>query len=127
MGGGITVRVDARVGRVHAVADALKQVAAALDAGAVVVMFPEGALSRTGNMLPFGRGVERILKLTTTAVTVIPACTAGLWKGFFSHGDGPILRKLPRAFRPRVGVLFGKPLPSRRKGRRHFALAPLPS
>ena len=70
-------------------------------------MFPEGRLTRSGNMLPFGRGIERVLKLTTTDVPVIPACTSGLWGGFFSHGGGPILRKLPQAFRPRVGVWFG--------------------
>jgi acyl-[acyl-carrier-protein]-phospholipid O-acyltransferase/long-chain-fatty-acid--[acyl-carrier-protein] ligase len=103
-----TIRVEDSIGRVHAVAGALKRVAEALDAGKVVVMFPEGALTRTGQMLPFGRGVERILKQTTTDVAVIPACTSGLWNGFFSHGAGPILRKLPKAFRPRVCVLFGK-------------------
>ena len=105
-----TIRLDDRVGRVHAIANALKHAAEALDAGRVVVMFPEGALTRTGNMLPFGHGVERILKQITTAVQVIPACVSGLWNGFFSHGGGPILRKRPKAFRSRVGVLFGKPL-----------------
>ena len=54
-----------------------------------------------------------ILRLTATDVPVIPACSSGLWGGFFSYGGGPILRKLPKAFRPRVGVWFGQPL---RKG-----------
>src|SRR5579883_34835 len=103
-----TIRVEDNVGRVHATVDALKRVSEALDAGQVVLMFPEGALTRTGNMLPFRRGVEHVLKQITTRVAVIPACTAGLWNGFFSHGGGPILRKLPKAFRPRVSVLFGK-------------------
>ena len=102
-----TLRVDDRTARPHAVRNSLKRVAAALDAGRLVVMFPEGALTRTGNMLPFGRGVETILKLTTTAAAVVPACTAGLWNGFFSHGAGPVLRKRPKALRPRVSVLFG--------------------
>ena len=105
-----TIRLDSRPLRPHAVGDALAAVAAALDAGRVVVMFPEGRLTRTGQMHPFGRGVERVLKHTTTAVAVIPACTAGLWGGFFSHGGGPVLRKLPKAFRPRVSVFFGQPL-----------------
>jgi acyl-[acyl-carrier-protein]-phospholipid O-acyltransferase/long-chain-fatty-acid--[acyl-carrier-protein] ligase len=103
-----TLRIDDRVNRPHAVADCLKRVAEALDAGKLVVMFPEGTLTRSGNMLPFRRGIERILKLTTTDVAVIPACTDGLWGGFFSHGGGPIMRKLPR-FRPRVAVWFGVP------------------
>jgi len=115
-----TIRVDARVGRAHAVLDALERVARTLDAGEVVVMFPEGALSRTGNMLPFGRGVERILKRTQTSVSVIPTATCGLWNGFFSHGSGPVLRKWPKAFRPRVSVLFGVAL------KRPTPPAPLP-
>jgi acyl-[acyl-carrier-protein]-phospholipid O-acyltransferase/long-chain-fatty-acid--[acyl-carrier-protein] ligase len=107
-----TIRIDERVGRAHAVADALAAVAAALDAGRVALMFPEGQLTRTGNMHAFGRGVERILRLTRTDVTVVPAATCGLWGGFFSHGGGPALRKWPKAFRPRVGVLFGKAIPN---------------
>ncbi len=103
-----TIRIDSRPLRPHAVTEGLKAVSAVLDAGQVVVMFPEGRLTRTGQMHPFGRGVERILKQTTTAITVIPAATSGLWNGFFSHGGGPILWKLPKAFRPRVAVLFGK-------------------
>ncbi|WP_148087975.1 AMP-binding protein [Gemmata obscuriglobus] len=101
-----TVRV-AEGARPHAVHDSLKRIAEVLDAGRVVVMFPEGALTRSGNMLPFGRGVEHVLKFVTTDVKVVPACVGGLWGGFFSHGGGPILRKLPTAFRPRVSVLFG--------------------
>jgi acyl-[acyl-carrier-protein]-phospholipid O-acyltransferase/long-chain-fatty-acid--[acyl-carrier-protein] ligase len=102
-----TIRIDERVGRAHAIAGALKDVAATLDAGKVVVMFPEGALTRTGQMLPFRRGVERVLAQTTREVVVIPTSTCGLWNGFFSHGAGPVLRKRPKALRPRVGVLFG--------------------
>ncbi len=113
-----TIRIDTRPLRPHSVGESLKRVAAALDAGEVVVMFPEGRLTRTGQMHPFGRGVERVLKLTTTEVAVIPAAISGLWNGFFSHGAGPILRKLPKAFRPRVGLLFGKPMvnPARKAG-----------
>jgi acyl-[acyl-carrier-protein]-phospholipid O-acyltransferase/long-chain-fatty-acid--[acyl-carrier-protein] ligase len=102
-----TIRVEDRIGRVHAVADALKAVAMALDAGRAVLLFPEGQLTRTGNMHPFGRGVERVLQLAATPVAVVPAATRGLWEGYFSHGGGPVMRKRPKAFRPRVGVLFG--------------------
>ncbi len=105
-----TIRVDTRPLHPHAVGDSLKFASEALDAGQVVVIFPEGRLSRSGQMLPFRRGVERILKHTKARVAVIPACLSGLWGGFFSHGGGPILWKLPRTFRPRVGVYFGESL-----------------
>src|SRR5262249_19031016 len=57
-----TIRIDNRTARPHAVADSLKQIAAALDAGRLVVIFPEGRLTRSGNMLPFGRGIELVLR-----------------------------------------------------------------
>jgi acyl-[acyl-carrier-protein]-phospholipid O-acyltransferase/long-chain-fatty-acid--[acyl-carrier-protein] ligase len=94
----------------HALADSLSAIGKALDAGRLVVIFPEGRLTRSGHMLPFGRGIERVLRQTVSDVPVIPTSTSGLYGGFFSYGGGPILRKWPRAFRPRVGVWFGKPV-----------------
>ncbi|MCE9563178.1 MAG: AMP-binding protein [Planctomycetes bacterium] len=105
-----TIPIETNLAKPHAIADGLKRIAAALDAGRVVVMFPEARLTRTGNMFPFGRGLERVLRLTQTEVAVVPACSSGLWSGFFSHGGGPIMRKLPKAFLPRVAVWFGEPL-----------------
>jgi acyl-[acyl-carrier-protein]-phospholipid O-acyltransferase/long-chain-fatty-acid--[acyl-carrier-protein] ligase len=105
-----TIRIDNRTTRPHAIAESLKRVAAILDGGDLVVVFSEGRLTRSGNMLPFGRGIELVLRQTTTDVVVIPTATSGMWGGFFSHGGGPILRKLPRAFRPRVCVWFGQPI-----------------
>ncbi len=106
-----TIRIDNNTARPHALMDGLKQVTTALDAGKLVVLFPEGRLSLSGNMFPFGRGIEFILRNTKTAVSVIPTCTAGLWGGFFSHRGGPAMRKLPLALRPRVAVWFGEPVP----------------
>lgn len=106
-----TIRIDDRTTRPHALDAGLRQIAAALDAGRLVVVFPEGKLTRSGNMYPFCRGIERVLDHTATPVTVVPACVGGLWGGFFSHGGGPALRKPPKAFRPRVSVWFGAPLP----------------
>jgi acyl-[acyl-carrier-protein]-phospholipid O-acyltransferase/long-chain-fatty-acid--[acyl-carrier-protein] ligase len=94
----------------HAAGRSLKQISDALSAGEVVVMFPEGELTRSGQMYPFGRGVERALAAATGTVTVVPTAISGLWNGFFSHGGGPALQKLPRAFRPRVCVWFGEAL-----------------
>src|SRR5262249_44743715 len=41
---------------------ALKDAGAYLDKGEVVCIFPEGQLTRTGTLLPFQRGLERIVK-----------------------------------------------------------------
>src|SRR5207302_1449402 len=106
-----TVRLNNRVTSPHAVSDALDEVTAALNAGEAVLIFPEGRLTRNGQMRPFGRGLERILRLTTVPVVVIPVCTSGMWGSIFSHKGGPILRKWPESWRRRVSVWFGEPLP----------------
>jgi acyl-[acyl-carrier-protein]-phospholipid O-acyltransferase/long-chain-fatty-acid--[acyl-carrier-protein] ligase len=108
-----SVSLDNRRNQPHATMDALKAVAAALDRGEVVVYFPEGRLTRNGQMLPFGRGLERILQLVTVDVPVIPACSDGMWGSFFTHKDGPIMAKWPGGFRRKVSVWFGQPLPGK--------------
>ncbi|HSQ55150.1 MAG TPA: AMP-binding protein, partial [Gemmata sp.] len=103
------LRIDDRTDHPHAIVASLKRITETLDSGEVVVIFPEGRLTRSGNMLPFHRGIERILRETTTDIRVVPTATSGLWGSFFSYGGGHILRKLPR-FRPRVAVWFGEPM-----------------
>jgi acyl-[acyl-carrier-protein]-phospholipid O-acyltransferase/long-chain-fatty-acid--[acyl-carrier-protein] ligase len=74
-----TIRIDSRTNRPHALLDGLTQISKVLDAGQLVVIFPEGELTRSGNMLPFGRGIERVLKMTVSEVSVIPTAIQGLW------------------------------------------------
>jgi len=105
-----SVRIDNRTTSPHAVGHALQAVTAALDAGEVVLLFPEGRLTRNGQMRPFGRGLEHILKKTTAPVTVIPLGISGMWGSVFSHKGGRILRKWPESLRRRVRVIFGVPM-----------------
>ena len=89
----------------------LKRAVDALARGRLVLMFPEGRVTRSGHLLPFGPAVERLLALAPADVAVIPAGTDGLWGGWFSYHGGRAFRKRPRAFRPHVGVLFAEPVP----------------
>ena len=90
----------------------LKQITAALDAGEVVCLFPEGALSRGGGaMLPFRRGFERVLQSAKQPVPVIPMYLSQLWGSIFSYAKGKVLWKWPQRIPYRVTVAFGKPLP----------------
>jgi acyl-[acyl-carrier-protein]-phospholipid O-acyltransferase/long-chain-fatty-acid--[acyl-carrier-protein] ligase len=107
---GRTIRIPDHIDHPHALAASLQHVADALDRGEAVLMFPEGRLTRSGHLFPLGRGVERVLAQTRTEVVVVPAGTDGLWGGVFSFHRGRAIWKRPRAFRPRVGVLFGEPL-----------------
>lgn len=78
----------------------------AAKAGEVVVIFPEGKLTRSGQMDVFRSGLERIA--SRAGVPVVPAHLDGLWGTITSHG-----RKwsFPRPWRP-VSLRIGQPLPS---------------
>jgi acyl-[acyl-carrier-protein]-phospholipid O-acyltransferase/long-chain-fatty-acid--[acyl-carrier-protein] ligase len=105
-----TVRIENRTHSPHATADALDHAAEVLNAGHVLLVFPEGRLTRNGQMRPFGRGIERILKLAGGNVPVIPACTDGMWGSVFSHRRTGWRKFVPENVRRRVCVWFGKPV-----------------
>ena len=88
------------------------KIAEELRAGEVVCIFPEGKITKTGEMNPFKAGIERILR--ETPVPVIPMAVDGLWGSFFSRKDGPAFQKLPRRFRARINLRIGKPIPPER-------------
>jgi 1-acyl-sn-glycerol-3-phosphate acyltransferase len=107
---------DAKVIPIAGAKEDLKVLEAAFDriseelrAGEIVCLFPEGQLTRDGQLGPFKRGIERIV--ATDPVPVIPMRLDGLWKSMFS-------RHAPR--RPfgrlwhRVRLWIGEPLASDR-------------
>ena len=108
--------------RMHAIpiGEGAKSVAAALakarkelQEGHVVCIFAEGAITRTGNPLPFRRGVEKILE--GLDVPVIPVHLDRVWGSIFSFKDGRFLWKLPERVPLPVTVSFGRPLPATTK------------
>jgi 1-acyl-sn-glycerol-3-phosphate acyltransferase len=62
---------------------AYDEIAAALADGQLVCIFPEGQLTRDGEIGPFRPGVMRILE--RTPVPVIPMALSGLWRSIFSR------------------------------------------
>jgi acyl-[acyl-carrier-protein]-phospholipid O-acyltransferase/long-chain-fatty-acid--[acyl-carrier-protein] ligase len=82
----------------------------ALAAGDVVCIFAEGAISRTGNMLPFKRGLEKIV--AGMDVPVIPVHLDRLWGSIFSFERGRFFWKWPKRVPFPVTVSFGAPLES---------------
>ena len=88
----------------------LRTATQALKDGEVVCIFPEGQMTRIGQMLPFRRGMERIVK--GIEVPVIPVNLGGVWGSIFSFDKGRFLWKLPRRIPYPVTVTFGKPMPS---------------
>jgi len=89
---------------------ALRGAGEALSHGAVVCIFPEGQITRTGALQPFRRGFERIVK--GRDVPIVPVHLDRLWGSIFSFSRGRFLRKLPKQIPYPVTVSFGKPLPA---------------
>ena len=92
----------------------LQQAREQMDAGYLVCIFAEGALTRNGQMRAFKPGLERILK--GTQHPVIPVYLGGIWGSRFSHfrtiirGDKARLK-----WRYPVTAVFGAPMPSTSK------------
>ena len=88
---------------------AFDEIRAGLAAGDLLCIFPEGGLTKDGDIAPFRAGVERILE--ETPVPVIPMALRGLWQSFFSHYQGAFnLFKGPKRLWSRVTVAAGRTL-----------------
>ena len=75
----------------------------------IVCIFAEGQITRTGQLLPFRRGLERIMK--GVEVPIIPVNLDGVWGSIFSFERGRFLWKVPRRIPYPVTVSFGTPMP----------------
>jgi acyl-[acyl-carrier-protein]-phospholipid O-acyltransferase/long-chain-fatty-acid--[acyl-carrier-protein] ligase len=87
----------------------LKQASETVKNGQVVCIFAEGQITRIGQMLPFRRGFERIMK--DVEAPIIPVALDGVWGSIFSFEKGRFVWKLPRRIPYPVTINFGKPLP----------------
>ena len=88
----------------------LREATQALQNGELVCIFPEGQMTRIGQMLPFRRGMERVIK--GVDVPIIPVHLDGVWGSVFSFAGGKFLWKFPRHLPYPVRVTFGEPLPA---------------
>ena len=85
---------------------AMNSIDEALANGEVVIIFPEGRITRDGEVDTFRPGVDMILQ--RRPVDVVPVAIRGLWGSMFSFYDGPPLRTIPRRFRAKVQVICGE-------------------
>jgi acyl-[acyl-carrier-protein]-phospholipid O-acyltransferase/long-chain-fatty-acid--[acyl-carrier-protein] ligase len=96
-------------GGLRVVLRALRDAGAAVEKGELVCIFPEGQITRTGTLLPFRRGFERIMKGRTAPI--IPVHLDRVWGSIFSFDRGRFFWKLPERLPYPVTVSFGAPLP----------------
>ncbi|MHC4573577.1 MAG: acyl-[ACP]--phospholipid O-acyltransferase [Planctomycetota bacterium] len=86
----------------------LRAARAAMDDGFIMCVFAEGAMTRTGMLRPFKRGVEQIMK--GTSYDIIPVYLGGVWGRIFSYYRGTPLSTLPKKFPYCVSMQFGEPM-----------------
>ncbi|MDQ3159475.1 MAG: 1-acyl-sn-glycerol-3-phosphate acyltransferase, partial [Pseudomonadota bacterium] len=93
---------------------AFDAVDAALAEGELVCIFPEGALTKDGEIATFKSGVEKILARANAAgrpVQVIPMALRNMWGSLWSRRDSRLGQmRVPRRFRAQVEVVAGTPV-----------------
>ncbi len=85
---------------------AFEQIARALDDDELICIFPEGKLTKDGEMDRFRRGIETIIK--RNPVPVVPLALRGLWGSFFSHKNGSAFKRPFRRICSRVELVAGE-------------------
>ena len=86
----------------------LRTASEAIRNGEIVCIFAEGQITRTGQLLPFRRGMERIMK--GVDAPIVPVNLHGVWGSIFSFKRNRFLWKVPQRIPYPVTVSFGKPL-----------------
>jgi 1-acyl-sn-glycerol-3-phosphate acyltransferase len=89
---------------------AFVDIAHALHDGELVCIFPEGKLTRTGELSEFRGGVAKIVE--RSKVPVIPMALRGLWGSVFSRDPSNVFeRTFARGWRSRLALAVGRPVP----------------
>lgn len=104
-----TIPIDAEASPRELI-ETLRDASSRIKNGEVVCIFPEGQLTRTGNLLPFKRGVERIMR--DSGAQMVPFCIDGLTGSFWGRPWGKLNFPRPRLHRRPIQMRFGKPLPA---------------
>ena len=89
---------------------AFVDIAQALHEGELVCIFPEGKLTRTGEMNEFRGGIAKIV--ARSKVPVIPMALRGLWGSMFSRDSSNVFeRSFSRGLRSHLALAVGQPVP----------------
>ena len=89
--------------------ESMRLVTRALNEGEAVCLFPEGAISRTGQLMRIRRGFELMARKANAPVVAV--AHDGLWGSVFSFSGHKYLFKSPRIMPTPVCVCFGRPIP----------------
>ena len=87
---------------------ALKTANESLLASEAVGIFPEGTITRTGQLQAFKPGIQKITK--GTDAPIIPMWMEGMWGSLFSFSEGKFFFKRPKNFRRKLTLHIGPAL-----------------
>ncbi len=87
--------------------NAYQRIGEVLDAGEVLGIFPEGAITCDGAIHPFKKGIDKII--AERPVPVVPMALCHLWGSMFSRRD-PLLKRRPYKLWARVELRIGQPI-----------------
>lgn len=88
--------------------EAIRTTVEALNNGHLVVLFPEGQLTRTGGLCELERGFELIAR--GAKVPVLPVWVDGSWGSIFSFERGRYFKKMPYGIPYGLTVAVGEPI-----------------
>jgi len=88
--------------------EAYRRMHGVLERGDVLGIFPEGAITRDGEIHEFKPGVDKII--SERPVTVLPVALCHLWGSLFSRRD-PVLKRRPYKLWSKIELRIGTPLP----------------
>ncbi|GAB3768211.1 MFS transporter [Ramlibacter monticola] len=96
---------------------AFARAAQVLREGDLLAIFPEGAITKDGQLQPFKGGIMKVLETARTEGVqppVIPMALTNLWGSFFSRIEQgtAMVRPFRRGMFNRVGLNVGAPLPA---------------
>ncbi|MBI5256987.1 MAG: MFS transporter [Burkholderiales bacterium] len=82
--------------------------------GDLLCIFPEGGITRDGELQPFKAGIMKILE--KRPVPVVPVALQNLWGSYFSRVENgtAMVRPFRRGFWSRVGLVAGEAVPPAR-------------
>lgn len=104
-----SIPIGNRSNKPELVSQAFDTIAQALENGELVVIFPEGSITRDGEMNKFQPGIDDIIK--RTPVPVVPLAIRGMWGTWLSRHKGRAMKGLPRSFMKKLTVVAGDQVP----------------
>jgi len=96
---------------------AFERAAQVLQGGDLLAIFPEGGITRDGQLQPFKGGIMKIIERAQAdgvAAPVVPMALTHLWGSYFSRIEqgGAMVRPFRRGFWNRVGLNIGPGVPA---------------